>query len=364
MYFDIKNEIKARKLPDLFKFSDGTDVNSDNVSKRRMEMLEILQKNVYGYVPDAPDKIDFYIEKIDDTRCCAGKAIYKEVRITFPINDSKFSFPVKIMMPKAIKKAPFAVIANFRGTLPDEYIPSEELIDRGIGFGVFCYTTDITSDDNDFSSGISGKIYKDGIRKSGSDCGKIAMWAYCASRVLDYAINCEDIDREKTAVAGHSRLGKSALLASACDERFKYVFSNNSGCAGAAVSRGKKGETVKNITDAFPYWFCKNYVSYAENEEKMPCDQHFLLAATAPRKVYVASAAEDFWADPLSEYISCIEAGQFWRLYGKDAFPYIDSIPKPGDIICGSNIGYHIRSGVHFLSRYDWNAFLNFFLKQ
>jgi hypothetical protein len=121
---------------------------------------------------------------------------------------------------------------------------------------------------------------------------------------MDYVETLDFIDLSSVAVIGHSRLGKTALLAATFDERFAYAISNNSGCAGAAITRGKRGEHILEITNRFPYWFAKRYAKYAADESTLPLDQHFLLAAIAPRKILVGSADEDEWAGPESEFLS------------------------------------------------------------
>lgn len=362
-YFDTRAELASRKLPDLFKFEDGTPVTIENAEKRRKELLHIMQREVYGYMPKPPAKTDFEILETESSRCCAGKAIYKKIKLSFPVNEKTFSFTFRMHLPKAVANPPFVVIENFRSVLPDEYVPSEELIDRGIGFAVFCHKEDITSDDGNFSDKLSGLFYPDGERKEKTDIGKIAMWAYCQSRVLDYVLQNENVDTTRIAAAGHSRLGKTSLLAAACDERFTCAYSNDSGCSGAAISRNKIGESIEDITRVFPFWFCPSYSAYAKKEYELPCDQHFLIASIAPRKVYVASAVEDTWADPASEYLCCVAASHFWKLYGiDDAFDVNEKIPRDEFSCRGKNIGYHLRRGVHYFSRYDWNKFLDFFL--
>ncbi len=354
----IKDSLTARNLPPLFEFSDGRTVEASVALERRNEILKILENEIYGKRPPNPDYLKWEVVEEDLTRECAGKAEKRVIKITFSVNGCGYSFPFSLFMPKSIKNHPFVVIIGFKKEMPNEYIPTEELIDRGIGFASVFYK-DITSDDGDTENGFAGVLKKCGY----SDVGKIMMWSYCASRVFDYVLENEQTDISKTAVAGHSRLGKTALVTAAFDERFACGYSNDSGCAGAAITREKVGETVEFITKTFPYWFCKKYGTYAGLHEKLPFDQHFLLAAIAPRKVYVASAQEDLWADPESEYLSCCAAGEFWKLYGKIGFVGAERPPRAGDVFSDGNIGYHMRKGVHFFSREDWNKFLDFFLK-
>ncbi len=357
----IRNEIKARAVPNLFLFEDGTAVTKENAEKRKQELLSILLREEYGSFPEDPVTVHGEIAELDDRRCCAGKAIYKKIDLSFDINGKQFCFPFRMVLPKAVKAPPFAVIINFRPNLPDDYIPMEELIDRGIGFAAFCYK-DVTSDDGDFSNGLARLIYPDGKRGE-HDCGKLVMWSYAASRILDYVLENESVDRERCFVAGHSRLGKTALLTGAHDKRFFLAYSNDSGCSGAALARGTRGENVERITSVFPYWFCENYSKYADRHDDMPFDQHFLIAAIAPNKAYVASAAEDLWADPFSEYLSCACGGEFYELFGIKGFVGCDRKPQPGDRFHDGNVAYHLRDGVHYFSREDWNILLDYVLK-
>lgn len=192
-----------------------------------------------------------------------------------------------------------------------------------------------------------------------SDWGATGMWAWSMSRVLDAVIDgmVPEIDPSAVIAHGHSRLGKTALWAAASDDRFAAVISNNSGALGAALSR-PVGETPEVLARIRPQWFARRFSDLIMASEPLPVDQWELLAAIAPRPLYVSSASEDHNADPEGEFLAWQRASAAWT-GGAEAtagdFPTPDTVLQPEHV----PLGYHLRKGAHTVEAYDWAAWLD-----
>jgi len=237
--------------------------------------------------------------------------------------------------------------------------PLKMIIDRGYAL-VTAYYGDFYPDHGDGLANSVHGLFSSDANSDGSvaQWGAIGAWSWGMSRMLDYLEQDEGIDASRVIAIGHSRLGKASLWAAAQDQRFAAAISNNSGAVGAALSRRQFGETVKIITAMFPHWFASDFKNYAGQEDKLPVDQHQLIALLAPRPVYVASASEDHWADPRGEFLATSAAAEVYRLYGM-ATDKFSTMPAAGEALAGP-ISYHLRAGKHDLRGFDWSHYLNF----
>ena len=397
-------KIPEYELPELLKCNDGTPVKTqeDWTTKRRGEILKLFETHVYGTMPPAPPKS--FRPKIEVVKTTTIKALVdpegksdetvdvrlKEVKIFLGLEKSAPVLNLLLFLPTNPRGHHSVVLAyNFRGNhsvhkspeitknqiwnregerlMPNDKTrgaasrrwPIGMIVRRGYGVATMYYG-DVDPDfDDGFKNGIHSLYPK--LQDRSDNWSSIGAWAWAAHRVMDYFEVDSDVNQKRVAMMGHSRLGKTALWAGATDERFAIVISNNSGCGGAALARRQIGETVARINEKFPHWFCKQHKQYSDNENAMPVDQHMLIALIAPRAVYVASAAEDRWADPRGEFLSAYHAQPVWKLFNQKGLgltqPDMPEIERP----LGHQIRYHIRKGKHDVKAYDWKLFLNLF---
>ncbi|MFA9391017.1 MAG: hypothetical protein ACERKD_14505 [Prolixibacteraceae bacterium] len=383
-----ESKVPAYTLPDVLVLENGEHVVSENqwINFRRTEILHLFENDVYGKTPDKKVEFTFTTTKTV-TNFMGGKATLKEVDLQLQTAVDVPIIHLLVIVPNDITgPAPAFVGLNFDGNQTIDasteitlakiwdmetrksYIASEEIrgdaktrwpleqiIDRGYAV-ITAYYGDI---DPDFYDGFKNGIHPAfDDQRNESSWASIGAWAWGLSRMLDYAGTDPAIDQEKVAVIGHSRLGKTALWAGAQDQRFAMVISNCSGCGGAALSRREYGETIQRITTVFPHWFCGKLASYGTKINELPIDQHELIALIAPRPVYIASAEDDQWADPRGEFLSAVAASPVYELLGTDGFPAKD-MPEVNQPVIGQ-IGYHIRTGKHDITTYDWEQYLDF----
>ncbi|QDU30551.1 Alpha/beta hydrolase family protein [Anatilimnocola aggregata] len=397
------------ELPNPLVAMSGQKITTKEAweKSRRPELKQLFQHYMYGKLPAVPEALDVK-ELCLNRNFLGGKATLRElaVRFTLPRSSStadmawsKHTIYVLLVTPnERLSPAPVFIGMNFCGNhavveseqiqIPETWVYNrcegtekdhatakgrgtqadvwnvDLIIDRGYSLASF-YSGDIDPDTADFADGLNGELKPD-LKFAGDDAGTIACWSWGYHRVIDaltkhakeVAKGNSRLDLKKIAVVGHSRNGKTALLAAAMDDRIALAIPSQAGCGGTAPSRGTVGESVKRINTSFPHWFCDEFTNFNDEPARLPFDQNCLAAICAPRPVLFANAQEDTWANPDGQLEVLKAAAPAYALYGKRG---IDSDAKAemGKLI-GHELGYFIRPGKHSMSRVDWQAYLDF----
>jgi hypothetical protein len=379
-----------KDMPDPLVMRNGQRVTSKDqwFKERRPELKKLFQQYMYGYAPPAPAKVEYKVERVDP-KALGGKATLKEITILLAGADGPKIHLLLVVPNKRTGPAPVFAGMNFcgnhavlddakirlstawmypgrkgiknnrateeaRGTEIDTWA-IEQTIDRGYAVATF-YSGDVDPDRADVREGVQNYF---GPKTPGEhDWGTIMAWAWGIQRVIDYLVTDSDVDSRRIIVVGHSRLGKTALLAAALDERIAVVIPHQAGMGGSAPSRGTVGESVKRINTSFPHWFNGTYKRFNDQPEKLPFDQNALVALCAPRPVLFSNAVEDTWANPDGQFQVLLAADPVYRLLGVEGVA-VKQAPAIGQLV-DSRLGYFIRAGKHSMTREDWRVFVDF----
>ncbi len=387
-YPEAKDLPSRPELPDPLVMLDGSKVaaKEDWAAKRRPELKALFQHYMYGTIPPV---MKFQVKPLHkDAQALGGKATVEEVGLDFGfpdhllkvliitpngrtepagcfvgpnfggnqsvLADPKIALPAVWMYPnrKGIKDN--KATEESRGNEKDVW-NAEAIIDRGYALATF-YNGDIDPDRADVRGGIRPHLPKD------LDTTSIACWAWGIHRVVDHLLTMKEIDPKKIVCVGHSRLGKTALLAAAFDERIAAAIPHQAGCGGTAPSRGKTGESVTRINASFPHWFNAQFKTFGADPTKLPFDQNGLVALCAPRPVLFSNAVQDTWANPAGQFEVLKAADGVYKFLGVDGLGAAE--PAPMGTLLNSRLAYFVRAGNHSMTREDWGAFLDFADKQ
>ncbi|MBO0698710.1 MAG: acetylxylan esterase [Zavarzinella sp.] len=388
--FPAPKDLPSRpELPDPLVMFDGTKVTSKEQwrDNRRPELMALFQHYMYGTIPP-PGSVTARVLH-EDAKAFGGKATLREVALSALRGHE---FRLLVVVPNARKgPAPCFVGPNFSGnhTLVDDpkvAIPSawmypgrpgvkdnratedgrgkqkdvwnlEQSVERGYAVATF-YNGDIDPDRADVRAGIRPLLPKD------LETATIACWAWGIHRAVDYLTTLKgEVDPKRIASVGHSRLGKTALLAAAFDERIALAIPLQAGTGGSAPSRpigsqASKAESVKRINTSFPHWFNGAFKEFNDDPARLPFDQNCLVALCAPRPVLFSNAEEDLWANPEGQFEVLKAADPVYRLLDAGGLE-AKAVPPLGKLV-DSRLGYFIRAGKHSMTREDWEAFWNF----
>ena len=361
-----ESRVPRYDLPDVF---GGRSIRTpEDWTSRRAQILELFREHVYGRSPGPPDAVRFDVVEQNE-RAMDGAATLKRVSIMSTQSGRQHRFDLTIFLPNAVAEAPMLLFMNNRLAADTDasrnwksgFWPAEEIVARGYGIAAIA-NDEVAPDDKDrYADGVI-RLFEGnaaGSTRAANSWRALAAWGWAAKRAMDYLERDVRIDAERIGLVGHSRGGKAALWAAAEDERFALVVSNESGEGGAALTRRNFGETQARINDTFPHGFAAGYRPFSGRGYALPLDQHMLLALVAPRALYVASADEDLWSDPRGEFLSLAAASPVFALWGDRAIRPDDMPPLESPLVVGRR-AYHIRRGVHDLTPYDWERFVDF----
>lgn len=353
-----EDKVKPYTLPDPLVFASGARVTDAAAWKqRREEVIRIYETEIFGRIPKDAPKVSWTTLPIRGT---FPSDTPDPVFVSGRIGDGQDAprMMLTIHLPPGAKgRVPVILALQFGGgeKVPDPPV-ADDILARGWAYATLGYL-DIQPDKIDtFGQGVIGATPSSKTR--GPDTwGAISAWAWGVSRAIDYLSNDPRIG--SIALHGHSRLGKTALWASALDPRIAVVYSSCPGEMGAALSRRDFGETVDDMAQNFPYWFSDSFQKWAGRWNDMPIDAHMLIALSAPRPVFVTGGTQDQWADPRGEFLAEVAAGPVYRLLGARDLG-VTSLPPVDTPLIGGDLGWYYHTGPHAATKEDWQAFLNF----
>ena len=334
--WDIIYEESEEYMDILTKERDIT-LTKEQFGIRRENIKSHLSESVYGKIPEPPDHL-FANIKTEDRGFAAGAAVMREFELIMTVDGKKITLPFKSVVPKENGKYPTFIYIGYDDNLPSRFLPAEEIVERG--YALFCFSyKNVCENNGNFKSKLASHIAPSRKRKDSP--GKIALWAWAISRVLDYAAHQEYVDKQCLAVVGQGLLARAALVAGGNDERFKYIFLGNLEFGENYISR--------------PYLFCK---SFHEKNDSIPDD--LALSLCVPRNIIVCSATDDVFCDSEKEIEHLSSLNGYYELFGKLG---LNKCKKPSDepmTVSDGEIFYRLRSGTAYLSRGDWNACMDY----
>ncbi len=390
-----ESKVGTYTLPDPLKLNNGKKVTSKDVwmKKRRPEILEMYKEYQFGQAPsNIPEPAYDVFDK--GTLAYNETVIRKQVRIFFSKASQDHYMDVLIYLPKdAEGPVPVMQMINFtansamvddpgvrQGTIWNRELEQKEpapeksrfgsfdikpFTDQGIGIAMVYYG-DISPDfDGGAQYGVQALFKKDGIENRNPDeWGAIASWSWGLSRIMDYFETDDQVDANRVALFGISRLGKTVLWTGARDDRFAMVIASCSGQGGAALNRRNYGEAIAHITapSRYDYQFAVNYQKFGEDPNKLPFDSHMLISLMAPRSLLLQTGDEDLWSDPKGEFLAAVAAEPVYELFGEKGLE-TDQMPSADEALIDNPLGYYMHEGGHGTVPSDYEVILEFIQK-
>jgi hypothetical protein len=360
-------------LPDALQFNSGKPVRSEaDWGKRRSELLEHFDREVYGRVPAGLPAVKWTVLSRQRLLEQGIEVIRKDLRGTVAHAgkpDDVVTIELQLTTP-AVVAGPVPVILElgFIGASPFNPPPppgqkswQQQVLERGWGYAIVSPRSVQADNGAGLQQGIIG-LGNHGKPRGLEDWGALRAWAWGASRALDYMTTDRQVDARRVAVEGLSRYGKAALVAMAYDTRFAAGFIASSGAGGAKLHRRDWGERVENLAAPGEYhWMAGNYLKYAGplTANDLPVDAHELIALCAPRPVFISAGApevEGGWIDARGMFLATVAAGPVYRMLGAGDVGSGD-YPAPQVTVTAGALAFRQHESGHTAGP-NWPAFL------
>ena len=346
-----------------------------------------LESELYGPWPENLPVTVSDLRMIDDNYL-GGRGTLEEVTLTIGDGEGARSFPVVIAIPNQAQDRPVPLlisqtfsdncsvfpndpVTEFGGYICDgsgmtgmvgflatnifgtyiAYAPIERYFDAGLAYASFSGWS-FVPDTNGAAQTAMAELGP-GPRPTSA----LMAWAYgfhAASGVFG-----EDprIDSSAVAAIGHSRYGKDAMIASAWSARIAGAVAHQSGFGGGSSSRSTTGETLVRMAKSYPHWLRPGLGEDLENGLELAVDQHFLLALSAPKPIFLGNGRRDVWSDPNSSFVLAQAADPVYEASGVSGLP---NSARMRDFDPTAEIAYWLRVGGHSVVSEDIDAFTAF----
>jgi hypothetical protein len=359
-------------LPDVLTLKNGKKVTNAKIwwQKRRPEIVEDFDKEIYGRAPAITPKVTWEVTSTTDSTIGNIKVVTKNLlghadNASYP--NIKVDIQLSLTTPAINKPVPVIMEFGFvfpRGLkFPAPPVPGwqVQVLAKGWGYAILVPSSYQADNGAGLSQGIIGLVNKGQPRKP-DDWGALRAWAWGASRAIDYFETDKSVDIKRIGIEGLSRYGKAALVTMAYEPRFAIGFIGSSGAGGAKILRRVFGEQVENLASSSEYhWFCGNFIKYASmlTPNDLPADAHELIALCAPRPVFISCgspAIEGNWVDGKGTFIAGINAGPVYKMLGKKDLGTTQMPPIETGLTSGE-IAFRQHGGGHTTGP-NWPAFL------
>ena len=337
------------KLPDPFLKDDGTKMSPREWMSARGEIFNKITKIEFGGLPPRADFVKAIRISMQSTM---GKTV--TYKIIAGYKERYFSYLMDITPPKGAIDGSVKYPVMLTGDACFNNCESDVIEAAGeMGIAVARFNRLEMACDNTFVGKVGG-VYD--LFPEDDEFSAISAWAWGYITTVTALSEIPYVDMDNIAITGHSRGGKTILLAAAADERIKFACPNNSGCHGASSYRlqsfdmgedKKRSEQLSDLLDVVPYWLGPKMKNYRGREQELPYDMHYFGALIAPRYYLQVEGLEDYWSNPLGAWHHSLAVRQAYRYLG-----------------CEDNVAAYFRDGGHRQKLPDFLLFLNFIRKK